>query len=51
MHGLYTASEPEKTDHCGKLKQMTGGDKMTTRACLRTQFKPQFKIVIEDLIN
>ena len=43
-------SEPEKTDliYVGKLKQMTGGDKMTTRALFKgtTQFKPQFKIVL-----
>jgi P4 family phage/plasmid primase-like protien len=43
-------SEPEKSDivYVGKLKQMTGGDKMTTRALFRgtTQFKPQFKIVL-----
>ena len=43
-------SEPEKNDiiYVGKLKQMTGGDKMTTRALFKgtTQFKPQFKIVL-----
>ena len=43
-------SEPEKTDliYVGKLKQMTGGDKMTSRALFKgtTQFKPQFKIVL-----
>ncbi len=43
-------SEPEKSDliYVGKLKQMTGGDKMTTRALFKgtTQFKPQFKIVL-----
>ena len=43
-------SEPEKSDiiYIGKLKQMTGGDKMTTRALFKgtTQFKPQFKIVL-----
>ena len=43
-------SEPERTDliYVGKLKQMTGGDKMTTRALFKgtTQFKPQFKIVL-----
>ena len=43
-------SEPEKTDiiYIGKLKQMTGGDKMTTRALFKgtTQFKPQFKIIL-----
>jgi len=43
-------SEPEKNDliYVGKLKQMTGGDKMTTRALFKgtTQFKPQFKIAL-----
>lgn len=43
-------SEPEKEDviYVGKLKQMTGGDKMTSRQlhCRTTQFKPQFKIVL-----
>jgi|MDTC01.3.fsa_nt_gb P4 family phage/plasmid primase-like protien len=43
-------SEPEKTDqiYVGKLKQMTGGDKMTTRGLFKetTQFKPQFKMVL-----
>ena len=43
-------SEPEKSDliYVGKLKQMTGGDKMTSRALFKgtTQFKPQFKIVL-----
>ena len=43
-------SEPEKEDviYVGKLKQMTGGDKMTSRQlhCRKTQFKPQFKIVL-----
>ena len=43
-------SEPEKSDiiYIGKLKQMTGGDKMTSRALFKgtTQFKPQFKIVL-----
>lgn len=43
-------SEPEKSDiiYVGKLKQMTGGDKMTTRALFKgtTQFKPQFKIIL-----
>ena len=47
---------PLKTDliYVGKLKQMTGGDKMTTRALFKgtTQFKPQFKIVMcNDLHN
>tara|TARA_B100000214_G_scaffold375465_1_gene361949 strand:+ start:5975 stop:8710 length:2736 start_codon:yes stop_codon:yes gene_type:complete len=43
-------SEPEKEDviYVGKLKQMTGGDKMTSRGLFKstTQFKPQFKIVL-----
>lgn len=43
-------SEPEKTDtiYVGKLKLMTGGDKMTTRGLYKetTQFKPQFKIIL-----
>ena len=47
---FVTMSEPEKTDqiYVGKLKQMTGGDKMTTRGLFKetTQFKPQFKIVL-----
>ena len=41
-------SEPERTDtiYVGKLKLMSGGDKMTTRGLYKetTQFKPQFKI-------
>ncbi|MBD23925.1 MAG: hypothetical protein CMG46_02825 [Candidatus Marinimicrobia bacterium] len=50
-------SEPEKTDtiYVGKLKLMTGGDKMTTRGLYKetTQFKPQFKIILmcNDLPN
>jgi len=47
---FVTMSEPEKTDQIfvGKLKQMTGGDKMTTRGLFKetTQFKPQFKVVL-----
>ena len=43
-------SEPEKTDtiYVGKLKLMSGGDKMTTRGLYKetTQFKPQFKIIL-----
>ena len=43
-------SEPEKSDtvYIGKLKQMTGGDKMTSRGLFKgtTQFKPQFKIIL-----
>ena len=47
---FVSMSEPEKTDtvYIGKLKQMTGGDKMTSRGLFKgtTQFKPQFKIVL-----
>ena len=47
---FVSMSEPEKSDqiYVGKLKQMTGGDKMTTRGLFKetTQFKPQFKIVL-----
>ena len=43
-------SEPEKTDliYVGKLKQMTGGDKLTSRGLYKgtTQFKPQFKMAL-----
>ena len=43
-------SEPEKTDtiYVGKLKLMSGGDKMTTRGLFKetTQFRPQFKIIL-----
>ncbi len=43
-------SEPEKTDtiYGGKLKLMTGGDKMTSRGLFKgtEQFKPQFKIIL-----
>ncbi len=43
-------SEPERTDtiYVGKLKLMSGGDKMTTRGLYKetTQFKPQFKIIL-----
>lgn len=43
-------SEPEKADqiYVGKLKLMTGGDKMTTRGLFKetTQFKPQFKMIL-----
>tara|TARA_Y100000389_G_C17462502_1_gene522897 strand:+ start:244 stop:2982 length:2739 start_codon:yes stop_codon:yes gene_type:complete len=43
-------SEPEKQDliYGGKLKLMTGGDKMTSRGLFKgtEQFKPQFKIVL-----
>jgi len=43
-------SEPEKTDtiYVGKLKLMSGGDKMTTRGLYKetTQFRPQFKIIL-----
>ena len=47
---FVTMSEPEKSDQIfvGKLKQMTGGDKMTSRGLFKetTQFKPQFKVVL-----
>ena len=47
---FVSMSEPEKTDqiYVGKLKQMTGGDKMTSRGLFKetTQFKPQFKMVL-----
>ena len=47
---FVSMSEPEKSDtvYIGKLKQMTGGDKMTSRGLFKgtTQFKPQFKIVL-----
>jgi P4 family phage/plasmid primase-like protien len=43
-------SEPEKCDtiYVGKLKLMSGGDKMTSRGLYKetTQFKPQFKIIL-----
>ena len=44
-------SEPGPNDgaiNIGKLKQMTGGDKMTSRGLFKntTQFKPQFKITL-----
>jgi P4 family phage/plasmid primase-like protien len=43
-------SEPGRKDviYVSKLKQMTGGDKMTSRALFKdaTTFKPQFKMVL-----
>ena len=43
-------SEPEKSDiiYGGKLKLMTGGDKMTSRGLYKgmTHFDPQFKIIL-----
>jgi P4 family phage/plasmid primase-like protien len=43
-------SEPERSDtiYVGKLKLMSGGDKMTTRGLYKetTQFRPQFKIIL-----
>ena len=43
-------SEPEKQDviYGGKLKLMTGGDKMTSRGLFKgtEEFKPQFKIIL-----
>ena len=34
--------------YVGKLKQITGGDKLTTRGLFKetTEFKPQFKIIL-----
>jgi P4 family phage/plasmid primase-like protien len=47
---FVSMSEPERSDQIfvGKLKQMTGGDKMTSRGLFKetTQFKPQFKMVL-----
>ena len=43
-------SEPDKDDQVfvGKLKQITGGDKMSTRGLYKeaSDFKPQFKIIL-----
>jgi len=43
-------SEPEKDDQIfvGKLKQITGGDKMSSRQLFKeaSDFKPQFKIIL-----
>ena len=47
---FVSCSEPEEDDkiYVGKLKQITGGDKLTTRGLYKetTQFKPQFKIIL-----
>ena len=47
---FVSMSEPEKDDqiYVGKLKQITGGDKLTSRALFKntTEFKPQFKIIL-----
>ena len=47
---FVSCSEPEEHDkiYVGKLKQITGGDKLTTRGLFKetTEFKPQFKIVL-----
>tara|TARA_Y100000389_G_scaffold170184_1_gene177008 strand:+ start:2380 stop:5166 length:2787 start_codon:yes stop_codon:yes gene_type:complete len=47
---FVTCSEPEEHDkiYVGKLKQITGGDKLTSRGLFKetTEFKPQFKIVL-----
>ena len=47
---FVACSEPEEHDkiYVGKLKQITGGDKLTTRGLFKetTEFKPQFKIVL-----
>ena len=47
---FVSMSEPERDDqiYVGKLKQITGGDKMTSRGLFKdtTEFKPQFKIIL-----
>lgn len=47
---FVSMSEPEKEDvvYSGKLKQMSGGDKMTSRGLFKDtkRFKPQFKIIL-----
>ena len=47
---FISCSEPEEDDkiYVGKLKQITGGDKLTTRGLYKetTEFKPQFKIIL-----
>ena len=47
---FVSMSEPEKDDsiYVGKLKQITGGDTMTSRALFKntTEFKPQFKLML-----
>ena len=47
---FVACSEPEEHDkiYVGKLKQITGGDKLTSRGLFKetTEFKPQFKIIL-----
>ena len=47
---FVSMSEPERDDqiYVGKMKQITGGDKMSSRGLFKdtTEFKPQFKIVL-----
>ena len=47
---FVSCTEPEEDDkiYVGKLKQITGGDKLSTRGLYKetTEFKPQFKIVL-----
>ena len=47
---FVSCSEPEEHDkiYVGKLKEITGGDKLTTRGLFKetTEFKPQFKIAL-----
>jgi P4 family phage/plasmid primase-like protien len=47
---FVSMSEPEKDDqiYVGKLKQITGGDTMTSRGLFKntTEFKPQFKLML-----
>ena len=48
---FVSLSEPEKHDtiYVGKMKQITGGDKMVSRGLFKdsTEFKPQFKMVLQ----
>jgi len=47
---FVSMSEPERDDqiYVGKLKQITGGDTMTSRGLFKdtTEFKPQFKLML-----
>ena len=47
---FVSCSEPDEDDkiYVGKLKQITGGDKLTSRGLYKetTEFKPQFKIAL-----
>ena len=47
---FVSCSEPDEDDkiYVGKLKQITGGDKLTSRGLYKetTEFKPQFKIIL-----